>query len=181
MNSKPNLPAVQVANPEKGSSLIEVLVALFIMMILMLGILQMFSVAYMENMGVAARTEMTYKAQQFVENLRYLQCLSLATTPVFVPNTGINFPLADSGGVQQIDPSAATYWNSANAGVVDPGAPYILRYSVTNTNPASTMWAVTVMVDPVGSRPGDVGSRYVGMGIMGKAVVFSAEIPQQNP
>lgn len=166
---------IRTQRAEKGSSLIEVLIALFIMMVLMLGILQMFSVAYMENMGVAAKTEMTYKAQQFVENVRYLQAISLAGTAV-VANTGVGFPLINSGGVQTIDPTVATYWNSANAGVVDAGAPYILRYSVTDTNPVSNMWAVTVMVDPVGARAGDVGSRYIGVGIKGKSVVFSAQI-----
>ncbi len=61
---------------EKGSSLIEVLVALLIMLFLMIGILQMFALSYMVNLGSAARTELTYKCEQVMESLRYFSYLS---------------------------------------------------------------------------------------------------------
>ncbi len=125
---------------ERGSSLIEVLVALFIMMILMIGILQMFSVACVVNAGSAARTEMTYKCEQVVENLRYIYHVS--TTNKDLPNHHNVTILAQSGvnfvdGTYNLPYTGAeanyAYWGPNGADVIEaPNGPYRLSYTVVS-------------------------------------------------
>ena len=59
----------------RGSSFIEILVSLAILAVVMVGILQMFSLSLLTNLGSAARTDLLYKAQQVVENLRLIYYL----------------------------------------------------------------------------------------------------------
>src|SRR5664280_2159513 len=55
----------------RGSSFVEVLLAMTIMALVLVGILQMFSVSLIINKGAAARTQMLFKCQQVVENIRW--------------------------------------------------------------------------------------------------------------
>src|ERR1035437_5780445 len=57
--------------PRRGSSFVEVLLAMTIMALVLVGILQMFSVSLIINKGAAARTQMLFKCQQVVENIRW--------------------------------------------------------------------------------------------------------------
>src|SRR5512135_62154 len=84
---------------ERGSSLIEVMVALMIMLFLMIGVLQLFSMAYLVNLGAGARTEMTMRAEQVMENIRTIQALTAlngGTVPTSISSigtTGLSFPI----------------------------------------------------------------------------------------
>src|SRR5450830_247812 len=55
----------------RGSSFVEVLLAMTIMALVLVGILQMFSVSLIMNKGSEARTQMLFKCQQVVENIRW--------------------------------------------------------------------------------------------------------------
>src|ERR1019366_4362890 len=75
----------------RGSSFIEVLIAMTIMALVLVGILQMFSVSLVVNRGSAARTQMLFKCQQVVENIRwyYFVTQNGLTTPAVIGVTGI--------------------------------------------------------------------------------------------
>jgi len=162
---------------ERGSSLLEVLIALFVLFVLTIGVLQMFSLAYLQNMGSAARTEMTYRAQQFVENLRYLNYLNKngLTLPA---HTGITFPLTAGTSMTTIDPSASTWWasdagtNYGRAAVVDTTSSYTVSYQISNGDPG--FWRVTVMVTPITTGT----KRYLGIGMKHKTLTCAQQIPQ---
>src|ERR1035437_7006302 len=69
----------------RGSSFVEVLLAMTIMALVLVGILQMFSVSLIINKGAAARTQMLFKCQQVVENIPWYYFVTqkkLATPPV---------------------------------------------------------------------------------------------------
>jgi type II secretory pathway pseudopilin PulG len=179
------------ANHERGSSLIEVLIALFILMVLMIGILSMFSMAYVTNLGSAARTEMTYKAQQVADTIRYLNFLEHANSAV-VPSsttTGLTFPLSAGGpiNISALNGSALKYpyWglpsstSQDSAGIVDPNN--MLRYSinVTIAGPnALGLMTITVAVVPNSDTSNPTGSRYIGAGIKGKEIDYVIQLPQ---
>src|SRR5450830_1937914 len=78
--------------PRRGSSFVEVLIAMTIMALVLVGILQMFSVSLIVNKGAEARTQMLFKCQQVVENIRWYYFVkqhSLATpTGTGIPGLG---------------------------------------------------------------------------------------------
>lgn len=150
---------------EAGSSLIEVLIALFIMMILMIGILQMFSVACVVNASSSARTEMTYKCQQIVENLRYIYHVSTVNkdlpnhqNTLILAQAGVNFAdgtynLPYTGGEANY-----SYWGPNGADVIEqPNGPYRLSYTVVSqlylpapgALPGNNYLTITVSAIPV--------------------------------
>lgn len=165
---------------ERGSSLIEVLVALLIMLFLMIGVLQLFSMAYLVNMGSGARTEMTSKAQQVMENIRYLHYLTKTTGgglgKTAPTGIGITFPLA-AGATGTIDPTTATYWGPTGAYVfsstADNKTPYMISYAIVDADP---YYQVTVTVQPTnvtGAR------KYIGTGtssLSGKRVDYVSQM-----
>lgn len=74
---------------EKGSSLVEILIAMAILAILMIGILQMFSYALVVNKRSAMRTFMAYKCQQVAEIIRLNRQLVTRWSVPVPPNDGI--------------------------------------------------------------------------------------------
>ena len=55
---------------ERGLTLIEVLVAFFILFVVTLAVLQLLSMAYLVNLGSLIRTDLTYRAERVVETVR---------------------------------------------------------------------------------------------------------------
>ena len=164
---------------ERGSSLIEVLIALLIMLFLMIGVLQLFTMAYLVNLGAGARTEMTMRAEQVMENIRTIQALTLlnsGTVPTAITSvgtTGIDFPIitAQSG---TIDPTTNTYWGPAGANVfasaADNKTPYMISFDIVDADP---YWRITVTVSPTsvsGAR------KYMGAGMAHKRVDYVSQI-----
>ncbi len=144
-----------------GSSLIEVLIAMAILAMLMVGVLQLFSLSLVTDFGAAARTEMTMKAQQAAENLRYLHFLASQALPL-PPDTGV--PAAPTVGTtyflpwdQATDavpsgvaswPAWWAYWGPAGANVMEQAkAPYKITYRYDNSATPS-FWTLTVTVRP---------------------------------
>ncbi len=133
---------------EKGSSLIEVLIALFVLMVLLIGILQMFSAAFVINQKSSLRTLQAYKCQQIAENVRMARIITVANG---VPplNSGIQF----TDGFTYAMPYMAgddgwTYWGPAGANIVEEEeAKYRLYYRMgQEVDPAggAPVWNLTV-------------------------------------
>jgi len=177
------------ARQEEGSSLLEVLIAMAILLILMVGVLSMFSMAYLMNVGAAARTEMTYKAQQVADVVRYLNLLQ-RSNPTALPssaNTGLTFPLTAASPVTITALSGSNlqyaYWGLPSsthldaAGIVDPND---MRYAITVgiAGPdAAGVVTVTVAVVPNTAASNPTGQRYLGKNMKWKEVDYVTQLP----
>lgn len=165
----------------RGSSFVEVLLAMAIMALVLVGILQMFSVSLVINKGSAARTQMLFKCQQVVENIRYFYYLNrnatatpplltdighVAASPMTVPGT---LPIPMSDVAQTFLPYVSTdatwpYWGPAGANVIEQeSGPYKISYTIKQ-DVAQNVWVITVSATPT-----DVGTatRYFGVGLQG--------------
>lgn len=175
------------ARGEKGSSLLEVLIAMAILLFLMVGVLSMFSVAFLSNMGAAARTEMTYKAQQVAGAIQYLNYMQ-RTTPAKVPAssvTGLSFPLNLTATPAKItDLSAGAlkypYWGPPASGAddnVDVVNAANLRYDifVSSTAPDAE-GLVTVTVSVIPHTGTTAGPRYLGSAMKWKEVDYVTQL-----
>lgn len=180
----------------RGSSFVEVLLAMAIMALVLVGILQMFSVSLVINKGSAARTQMLFRCQQVVENIRYFYYLNRnsAATPPIITDTGHvpsaamaapgTLPLPLSAVAKTFlpytDPSPGSpcgcpwdYWGPLGANVMETSdGPYKIAYTIVQ-DPAQNVWVVTVSATPT-----DVASatRYFGVGLAGgKRVDYVAQ------
>jgi hypothetical protein len=144
---------------QRGSSFVEILIALAILALLMVGVLQLFSVSLLTNIGSASRTELTYKAQQVVENLRVIYAMQRAGVAALVNDSGVPAALAVTAGpiFLPYEPSGGSpattlkwaYWGPAGANIVEEeNLPFRLFYTVEN-GPSPAYWLVTVTATPV--------------------------------
>ncbi|HTS03602.1 MAG TPA: hypothetical protein VMN04_13855 [Thermoanaerobaculia bacterium] len=186
----------------RGSSFVEVLLAMTIMALVLVGILQMFSVSLIINKGSAARTQMLFRCQQVVENIRFFYYLNKTATPpalladsghvsgaMAVPGT-LPVPLdAAHGDVDQTFlPYASTdatwpYWGPAGANVMEQeNGPYKISYTIKFDglpNPCGPSGCQNVWVITVSAIPTDVATatRYFGIGLQGgKRVDYVAQL-----
>ena len=171
------------AGARRGSSFVEVLLAMTIMALVLVGILQMFSVSLIINKGSAARTQMLFKCQQVVENIRWYYYVTSHTlaTPA---NTGI--PALGAGTVNLpydgTEPEWA-FWGPTGANVMEAAnGPYKVSYTIVNDatqtlNSGAAVWVITVTAVPT-----DVAgaSRYFGVSTSGggKRVDYVAQFTQ---
>lgn len=157
---------------QRGLSLIEVLVAFFILLVVTLAVLQMISMAVLVNQTSEMRTELTYKAQQVIEQIRLQRAIDRAngTTSaccplVETPGSYVNVT-GDSGCI-------ASYWGPAGANIIDLDARYEIRYSIT-TGAADSLQIVVEAI------PGTAATfRYLGEvsgTTAGRVVRYVAEI-----
>ena len=200
MRTSPSRP---VRRAPRGSSFIEVLLAMTILALVLVGILQMFSVSLIINKGSAARTQMLFKCQQVVENVRYFYYLRSAGvpppalltdgghatgTPMAAPGT-LPVPLdATHGGVDQTFlPYVSTdatwpYWGPAGANVMEQdNGPYKIAYTIRFDGPPNAcgpsgcqnVWVITVSAIPTDVA---TATRYFGVGLQsGKRVDYVAQ------
>ncbi len=166
---------------ERGSTLIEVLIAMAILALLMVGVLQLFSVALVTDVGSAARTDMTMKAQQTAENLRYLHFLRSRSTPL-PAGTGIPATITDGAqvnlpwdGTEAGEPSWA-YWGPAGANVMERAkGPYRVSYQyAASTTP--NYWMVTVTVQSAQSGGASPTTSYLGSQAQAKRVDYVFQV-----
>lgn len=174
----------------RGSSFVEVLLAMTIMALVLVGILQMFSVSLIVNKGAAARTQMLFKCQQVVENIRwyyYVTRNSLATPPL----TGI-----PALGAVSVDPCAPAFclpylsgdpgyafWGPTGANVIEiSNGPYKISYTIVNDlnqklNSGGVVWVITVSAVPTNIAG---ATRYFGISTTGsgKRVDYVAQFVQ---
>jgi hypothetical protein len=174
----------------RGSSFVEVLLAMTIMALVLVGILQMFSVSLVINKGSAARTQMLFKCQQVVENVRlfYFLAKSGAPTPGLITenphadgaamSTPGALPLGLNNVAKTFLPYGSTdatwaYWGPAGANVMEQdNGPYKISYTIAQDT-VQRMYVITVSATPT-----DVvgATRYFGIGTQsGKRVDYVAQ------
>jgi hypothetical protein len=151
---------------ERGLTLVEVVIAFFILVVITLAVLQLITIAYWVNLGAIIRTDLTYRAQQVVETIR-LQRFLLATGAAPDPCCPLN-----PGTITNIPPGGCSsdYWGPTGANIVQPNARYLLSYEVVS-NPG-TGATVTVLAQPLLSG----GRQYLGP-TANKSVIYVAQIP----
>ncbi len=162
---------------EKGSSLIEVMVALLIMLFLMIGILQMFALSYMVGLGSAARTELSHKCEQVMESMRYFSYLSHQGLAI-PANTGVSFATGTYDLPYTGSAVDSSYWGPKGADVVEgPDMPYKLSVEIQDgdSHGVPDQWIVTVSAWPA-EVPG--ARKYIGAGIQHKRVDYVAQLPK---
>jgi len=125
---------------QRGLTLIEVIIALFILFVVMVAILELFTLSYTVSLGSKARTDMMYRAERVVETLRWQLALSRAgnpSSPGCCPLSGAPFTLPTTGSCYD------NFWGPAGpANVMGPNPPYTVTYSFIGSQ-------VTVVVAPL--------------------------------
>jgi hypothetical protein len=154
----------------------------------------MFSVSLVINKGSAARTQMLFKCQQVVENVRYFYYLNRAgaATPAILTDGGhasgaamatpgtLPLPLDVTHG--DVDktflPYAATdatwaYWGPTGANVMEQeNGPYKISYTIKR-DALQNVWVITVSATPTDVA---TATRYFGVGLAsGKRVDYVAQ------
>ena len=167
----------------RGSSFVEVLLAMTIMALVLVGILQMFSVSLIINKGAAARTQMLFKCQQVVENIRwyyYVTSNSLAAPGgTGIPALGattVNLPYDGT------EPEYA-FWGPTGANVIErANGPYQISYTIKDDplqtlNTGAVVWVITVSAVPTNVAG---AAHYLGIGTTGggKRVDYVAQFTQ---
>jgi hypothetical protein len=138
----------------RGSSFVEVLLAMTIMALVLVGILQMFSVSLIINKGSAARTQMLFKCQQVVENIRWYYYVTQNSVAI-PPATGIPALGATTKNLPYTTGqlTALPFWGPTGANVVEAAdGPYQISYTIQqdaaqNVAPL-TAWVITVSAVP---------------------------------
>src|ERR1035438_8683762 len=154
----------------RGSSFVEVLLAMTIMALVLVGILQMFSVSLIVNKGAAARTQMLFKCQQGVENIRwyyYVTSNSLAapggTGIPALGSTPVNLPYDGT------EPEYA-FWGPTGANVIErANGPHQISYTIKDDplqtlNTGAVVWVITVSAVPTNVAG---AAHYLGIGTNG--------------
>jgi type II secretory pathway pseudopilin PulG len=171
---------------QRGAGLIEALIALAILGILSLGVLPMFSLSLMTDKGSAARTDLIYKCQQVVENVRYYQFLTNGGVTGGSAPTNTGIPASPSIGTKYALPYKSVqanwdFWGPAGTNIMeDPnGGPYQIFYVFGD--PGAGYWTVTVTAQPAqkatvatGQTPGTAS--YLGVQAQSKSVEYVAWI-----
>ncbi len=145
---------------ERGLTLVEVLVAFFILFVVTLAVLQLLAMAYLVNLGSMIRTDLSYRAERVVETLRVQRFRvnnGAAADDACIP-VGADSSLA-------ITPTACqTVWGPAGANVIEPDARYQLSYIIRDNQ-------VTVKAEPLTTG----NSQYLGPATF-KVVVYVAQL-----
>lgn len=168
---------LRAADRRRGTTLIEVLIAMAILALLMVGVLQLFSLALVTDSGSAARTDMSAKAAQVAENLRYLHFLRsqggampgnnpLAVSPL--PAVGVTVSLPWDG-----TETTWPYWGPAGANVIEQTRP---PYRISYTYSASTTPGYMFVTVTVVSATAPTGLNYLGPGAKVKRVDYVCQV-----
>jgi Tfp pilus assembly protein FimT len=146
---------------ERGLTLIEVLVAFFILFVVTLAVLQLLAMAYLVNLGSMVRTDLTYRAERVVETIRLER---------FRVNGGgaedacCPVGMAAAKTISAADTGCINFWGPTGANVVETGARYSLSYIINNNT-------VTVQAVPLTTGP----NVYIGPAAT-KVVVYVAQL-----
>ena len=163
-------------------SLLEVLVASLLLGLVLVGVLELYSLSLLTGFGSAARTDLTYRCQQVVECLRHVHFLrrgsvgggaaapSAATGIPDVPSIGMKYRLP----VTSADPGW-DYWGPAGAAVMEePGGSYRIFYTYVD---GGAFWTVTVTAQTVPATAAAApGSSLPGAGSSAKSVEYVAQL-----
>lgn len=136
-----------LGNNEKGSTLVEILISMAILSFLLMGILQMFSAAFIINQRSATKTMMAYKCQQVAEVLRMVWNINRRTG--MLPANALDSGIVFQDGSIVILPYRSgdqhwAYWGPNGANIIEnPDAPCRLFYRIT-TDPLNHNLILTV-------------------------------------
>jgi len=172
---------------ERGAMLIEVLVALLILLVVMVGVMQLFAAALVSSRGSDARTELSFRAQQAVEVIRMANAIVRSAggnvpSALTAGKTGLTLPIAAPVQYRELPSgSSDAYWNfwGPNAtGVIESENPrYVIGYEIVDgdTNGSPGTWLLRVV-----ARPRRAGSylEVKGTGQSNKVVRYVAAIPK---
>lgn len=151
---------------ERGDSLVEVLVAMGIMLVILLSVLQLFSMALLAFHASSAQAEMTRKAESVVEVIRIVNATGKDG------NSGI-LPL-QAGPARQLPYTGESYdqfWGPNGYGVMEPESRFQVSYEI-QLDASGTEALVTVFVEP--RQTG--AAKYLGS-VDTKGVRYAARIP----
>ena len=125
-----------------------------IMALVLVGILQMFSVSLVINKGAAARTQMLFKCQQVVENIRWYYYVT--SHSIAHPSAVVTMPVLDVAAMPITGtlPYVSTdtdwgFWGPDGANVMErpSGGPYKINY-VIDFDVAEQVFTITVSAVP---------------------------------
>jgi len=151
---------------QRGLTLIEVLVSFFILFVVTLAVLELISLSISVNLGSAARTEMSYKAQLVAETVRLQHFFDAPQN--FAGRNAVCCPLID--GTVALPPSGCeSFWGPAGVNAWRADAPYALEYQISTNG---GLRQVTVTAYPLETG----ATRYPGAGIRNKAVRYVAQL-----
>jgi Tfp pilus assembly protein PilV len=151
---------------ERGLTLVEVLIAFFILVVITLAVLQLITLAYWVNLGAMIRTDLTYRAEQVVETIRlqrFLIAQGAAPNPCCPLNPGTTTDIPPGG-------CATDFWGPTGANIVQANSRYLLSYTVVAN--AGTGTAVTVLAQPRLAG----ANQYLGP-TANKSVIYVAQLP----
>ena len=168
---------------ERGAMLIEVLVALLILLVIMVGVMQLFATALVSDRGSDIRTDLSFRAQQTVEIIRMANAvvrMAGGTVPANLTpaKTGLSLPISNPASYREL-PSGPNdaywdFWGPNGAGVIDRANPrYIVGYEIADgdVNGSPGTWLIRVV-----ARPRNTGA---GLDVRGNKVVrYVAAIPK---
>ena len=146
-----------------------------VMAILMVGVLQIFSISLVTNQGAAARTDLTFRAQQVMENLRMIQYFARHTNEKPAQDAGVALTKNPVTKVATVNPMASTgipndpadahyaFWHAAGI-VGDTTDPYRISYTIQDLTGtagapawAGNFYLVTVIASAVDAPGGASG------------------------
>lgn len=173
-----------------GGSLLEVLVGMAILGLVMLGILQVFSISLLQSQGSATRTQLTYKCQQVVEVMRVAQFIARQDPAAYATSSwaasGLTFPLAASADTPLPYTGSETgyaFWGPSGANIIErPNDSFMLFYTVENAGTAGMRVRVTAYPSDAPNLPSTAPAatptrRNMGAGSKLKVVEYVAQIP----
>ena len=150
---------------ERGLTLIEVLVAFFILFVVTLAVLQLLSMAYLVNLGAMVRTELTYKAQQVAETVRLQR---YRVNHLLQAPDNLCCPVGNNQTKTIAPGDCIGFWGPGGANVMDATARYTLDYTI-DANDSLTVRAMPAQ--PAAGQP-----LYLGP-TASKVVVYVAQLP----
>jgi Tfp pilus assembly protein PilV len=169
---------------QRGLTLIEVVVAFFILFVVTLAVLAMFSAAAAVNSGSFARTDMQYAAEKVVEAIRMQYALSQIV--VGGRKDQVNnltcCPLTAATANPYTLPSGSgcdTFWGAWGFAkypqtVYDTNARFTISYEVAARGTTVSGWReITITVQPKAGG-------YTGMAPARKVIRYVAQIPNWN-
>jgi type II secretory pathway pseudopilin PulG len=161
----------------RGMTLLEIVLAMGILSLVLVGVLQMFSLSLLSNQGSLSRTELTFKAQQVIENIRMAQTIFRNTgsypagslTALSAGNFNVPYYAGDSASVNG---GTWGYWGPNGANVMEAeNGPYRLAYSVQD---GGTSWSITVTATAAPRTPGS--RRYLGIGTDSRRIEYVGQV-----
>jgi hypothetical protein len=153
---------------QRGMSMIETLAAFFVLFVVTIAVLQLFSMATTVNLGSLVRTDLAHRAGKVLEVIRLQHVLSRQTPAA---NNDNCCPLAAGTRLDIPGTTTAckTFWGEAGFGVWQEGAPFLLSYEIVAQ---ANGREIVVTARPRTSGP----NRYMGSSATAKVVQYVARI-----